>query len=526
MDVVAAMFHTAENSAVLPPLPAGLLHRVSLYADDVVVFVRPNVEELAVVKGILGCFGEASGMRVNFQKSAATPIRCSEEVLEAITPSLECPIRDLPCTYLGLPLSLRKLRKKDLQLVLDKLARKLSFWKAKLLTKEGRVAFVQAVMTASVIYHLMALDVDPWFIKAVDRLRRDFHWAGKPDARGGCCLVAWDAICQPKSLGGLGFHDLRKLNAALRARWLWFQKSGTAKPWSGIEFSVMPESNAIFKASVQVTLGDGARTLFWEDPWIGGLQADAIAPDLVKLVRPSVRRTRTVQQGLQGAAWAMDIVGELSVNAVVQYLKLWGELQMTALRNGHDSIRWKWTADGVFSSRTAYTAFFIGRTTLPGAAQVWNAFAPFKVRFHAWLALRDRSWTADRLTRRGLSTHALCLLCGVAGETLDHLSLQCPFAINVWIATCQQHRLGILPPTPQSSLKTWWPAAVANMSKGDSKAANNFIMLTLRSLWLERNARVFDGAIQTAAVVRNAICQEWALWLSCRRRGGLGRGVT
>jgi hypothetical protein len=109
------------------------------------------------------------------------------------------------------------INQEDLQLVLDKLARKLSFWKAKLLTKDGRVAFVQAMMTASVIYHLMALDVDPWVIKAVDRLQSGFLWDGKPDMRGGCCLVAWDTICQPKHLGGLGFHDLRKLNAALRA---------------------------------------------------------------------------------------------------------------------------------------------------------------------------------------------------------------------------------------------------------------------------------------------------------------------
>jgi hypothetical protein len=128
----------------------------------------------------------------------------------------------LPCTYLGLSLSLKKLRKDDLQLVLDKLACKLSFWKAKLLTIDGRVAYVQIVMTASVIYHLMALDVDPWFVQAVDRLRRGFLWAGKVDTRGGCCLVAWEKVCEPKYLGGLGFHNLRKLNAALCARWLWF----------------------------------------------------------------------------------------------------------------------------------------------------------------------------------------------------------------------------------------------------------------------------------------------------------------
>jgi hypothetical protein len=57
---------------------------------------------------------------------------------------------------------------------------------------DGRVAYMQAIMTASAIYHLMALDVDPWFIQAVDRIRRGFLWAGKPSACGGCCLVAWD----------------------------------------------------------------------------------------------------------------------------------------------------------------------------------------------------------------------------------------------------------------------------------------------------------------------------------------------
>jgi hypothetical protein len=93
----------------------------------------------------------------------------------------------------------------------------LAFWKAKLLTNDGRVAFVQAIMMASVVYQFMVFDVDPWFFKALDRLRREFLWAGKRDARGGCCLVAWHSICQPKALGGLGFHDLRKLNAAMQA---------------------------------------------------------------------------------------------------------------------------------------------------------------------------------------------------------------------------------------------------------------------------------------------------------------------
>jgi hypothetical protein len=192
--------------------------------------------------------------------------------------------------------------------------------------------------------------------------------------------------------------------------------------------------------------------LLWEDPWIGGVQADAIAPDLVKLVRPGVQRMWTVQQGLQNEAWVRDIAGELSVNAVIQYLKLWVELQRVVIGDGEDTIKWKWTTDGIFSSRTAYRAFFFGRTTLPGADQVWNAFAPFKFKFHAWLALQNRCWTADRLTRRGLPMHAPWPLCASGPETLDHLSLQCPFALSVWDAACRQLRLGIQTPTATSVL--------------------------------------------------------------------------
>jgi hypothetical protein len=287
----------------------------------------------------------------------------------------------------------------------------------------------------------------------------------------------------------------------------------------------MPDATAIFNASTRIAVGDGSRTLFWDDPWIGGQLAGTIAPDLINLVRPSIRRTRTVRDGLQGAAWVLDIIGELWVNAVVQYLKLWTELQNTAIDDGLDTFSWKWTADGNFTSRSAYRAFFFGRTRLPGAAQVWHAFAPFKYQFHAWLALRKRCWTADRLARRGLLTHALCPLCTLAGETMDHLSLQCPFAATIWTSASQ--RLGFSMPTPttQSTLSLWWPDAVQPLSQRESKTANSFIILTLRRLWLERNARVFDGCSSSATAVANAIIDDWSLWVSCRRRGGITGGV-
>jgi hypothetical protein len=60
IDVLDAMFRAAEQDSVLVDLGAnGLKHRVSLYADDILVFARPDLQELLAVKEILHCFGEA-----------------------------------------------------------------------------------------------------------------------------------------------------------------------------------------------------------------------------------------------------------------------------------------------------------------------------------------------------------------------------------------------------------------------------------------------------------------------------------
>ncbi|KAM0829110.1 hypothetical protein ACQ4PT_067085 [Festuca glaucescens] len=447
MDVLAAMFLAAESAGAIRDLSAaGLKHRVSLYADDLVVFARPEVRELQAIRDILRCFSSASGLKVNFTKSTAAPIRCSPAALLQVTPLLDCPIKALPATYLGLPLTVLKLTKTDLQPVIDKLAAKLAFWKARLMSRDGRVGYVRAVMAASVVYHLMALDVDPWFIKAVDKLRRGFMWAGREEAHGGNCLVAWNAVCAPKCIGGLGLHNLKKLHAALRARWIWLQKTNASKPWSGMHFAVVPDAVAIFNASVRIHVRSGSHILFWEDPWLGGVNVAAIAPAVLAMVRPSLVKKRLVSDGLPGDAWVRDITGELSVDAVVQYLHLWDAVHGVVLSEGEDSFTWKWTADGQFSTRSAYRAFFNGSTVLPGARQLWHSFTPFKYRFHAWLALRGRCWTADRRLRKGLPSHTLCPLCSAANETLDHLSLQCPFAIAIWTGVLQHARIGILPP--------------------------------------------------------------------------------
>jgi len=201
MDVLGHMVAKAAADGLLQPLSSrALQHRISLYADDVILFLRPEALDINITMSILQLFGEASGLKTNFLKSNVLPIRCGDTEMASIQELLPCAVMDFPCKYLGLPLSLKKLTKEQIQPIIDKFADQLPGWKADLMTRAGRRIQVQFVLTAMLIYLAMAIDFPPWAIKAVDKIRRSFLWRGRKDARGGHCLVAWEKVTRPPEL--------------------------------------------------------------------------------------------------------------------------------------------------------------------------------------------------------------------------------------------------------------------------------------------------------------------------------------
>lgn len=69
MDILCAMVKKASEEELLQPLVTrALQQRISLYADDVVIFLRPAAEDIGVTLDILQLFGEASGLPLMCRK--------------------------------------------------------------------------------------------------------------------------------------------------------------------------------------------------------------------------------------------------------------------------------------------------------------------------------------------------------------------------------------------------------------------------------------------------------------------------
>jgi hypothetical protein len=126
MDVLNSLILKAQDLGLLHPLLwRGRGQHISLYADDVVLFLKPERDELNMLKEILRIFGEATGLVANINKCSITPIHCNEQQVDMSQEIFPCNVQQFPCRYLGLPLSVKKLPKIAFQELIDKVADKL-----------------------------------------------------------------------------------------------------------------------------------------------------------------------------------------------------------------------------------------------------------------------------------------------------------------------------------------------------------------------------------------------------------------
>ncbi|XP_016168118.1 uncharacterized protein LOC107610598 [Arachis ipaensis] len=170
------------------------------FADDTILFYPPEVETFRNYKRLLRCFEVISGLSINFEKSSLIPVNCNQEWVDRMCELVGCRATTLPVKYLGINLGANPRMVKAWKPVIDKVEEKLSLWKAKVLSKVGKLVLIKSVINSLPIYYLSLYKKPAAVAKKLISLQWRFFW-GKEDGRPGLTLVKWKMIQAPKKLG-------------------------------------------------------------------------------------------------------------------------------------------------------------------------------------------------------------------------------------------------------------------------------------------------------------------------------------
>lgn len=81
------------------------------FANDLVIITKPVTSSLVVLSNVLNYFNITTGLQMNLSKYSIMVARLSARDKESITASTNLPIMEQGVTYLGVPLSISRIRK-------------------------------------------------------------------------------------------------------------------------------------------------------------------------------------------------------------------------------------------------------------------------------------------------------------------------------------------------------------------------------------------------------------------------------
>ncbi|XP_020084915.1 uncharacterized protein LOC109707794 [Ananas comosus] len=384
------------------------------YADDTLFFSEPKKSAMSNLLFLWKLFEWASGLKINTNKTELYYLGTNENRAKRLADILGCGVGKLPFRYLGLPLHISPLRKKDWAPIINRIEMRIEGWKAKLLSHGGRVILVNSVLSNLPLFYFAIFKASQWVLNRIEALRRAFFWKGCSNISGGSCLVSWKIICKSKREGGLGIKDMEAMNKALLTKWWWrffnerhllwrrlvtalyytrrrlLNEGRSFRPYSQWWRSVM-SCREVFKCGVSYVLGDGKNIRWWSDIWI---------EETPLSTRFSDRQLITSLKNL---------------------------LNPYSPSGLHDILKWRWTANQNFTVKSLYDFVTDAGQIDPLYDHLWGLKILLKQKIFIWILLRKRLLTADRLIRGGISVDQHCMLCGSILESCDHLFGECIF---------------------------------------------------------------------------------------------------
>ena len=526
--------------------PNGITISHLQYADDTIIFCPPDIEFLCNIKRSLIAFHIASGLNVNFHKSALYGINVDEAWLLNTADILLCRTGVLPFTYLGLPIGGNSSRINTWEPIITRMNNKLATWKGHMLSIGGRLTLLKASLSSLPLYYMSLFPVPKGIIDIMVKIQRNFLWSGSGLSRA-FPLVAWTRIELPKILGGLGVGNLAHRNLALMFKWLWryfhepsalwraviSDKYGypssltfmdlsippSGGPWKQICKAVLthPIAKTFGSQNIRKNVGCGNQTLFWHEIWVSDSPLKILFPRLFSnCVNPSATVSSLgVWDGLEWH-WLIPWCRVLGPRAQEEKAALMEILKTVVLDlSRDDSLIWTPHKSGSFSVRSASlelakSSKCIHQDIVKG---IWRGLVPHRIEIFVWLSIQEKINTRSKLAKIGIISHenSSCGLCASYLETPSHLLIHCHTSWKIWNWWLSLWDLSWVFPFSLKDLFQQW-----RVNGGDNffkKVWHASFFVILWSLWKERNARIFTTTSSSLCDLKNLILLRMVWWL-------------
>ena len=147
------------------------------FSDDSLLFCKENNQECQNLINILQLYEAASGQKINTDKSSIffssnTPDERRSEVMNLLGPMQDTRHKK----YLGLPSIIGKSKVEIFAEIKERVERKLSGWKEKMLSMGGREILIKAVAQAIPTYTMSCFHILKSLCDEMEAMMRKFWW--------------------------------------------------------------------------------------------------------------------------------------------------------------------------------------------------------------------------------------------------------------------------------------------------------------------------------------------------------------
>ncbi|XP_020677838.1 uncharacterized protein LOC110096301 [Dendrobium catenatum] len=267
--------------------PRGPMITHLIYADDVLVFSHASVDLANALKTIVEVFCKWTGKRINVSKSQMIFGKVvSYSMKKRITKVLGFKvIKEIK--YLGVKMSLNRLKMADFQETMSNVMDKLNSWSKKSLSLGGKMILIDSSLLSMPNFLITDSIVPKRVLHVLEKICRSFIWH-KNDGTNGKHYVAWGDICKPRSWGGLGLHSPLLRVGSLRSKlaWKFIQKlqslfhhamiarygsdvmNGTRRKITSIAWQNLVDGGKYLKMAIRWRVGKGDKINILNDTWL------------------------------------------------------------------------------------------------------------------------------------------------------------------------------------------------------------------------------------------------------------------